>query len=78
MSGIEPIHHSVQNARRSVYNRTPRKMVTQALPNDLKNQLSKIAISIFEDSVNAGATFQDAILACYLSGLDHGVNGGSK
>lgn len=29
-------------------------------------------LSIFTDAVNVGNSFQDALLAVYLSGLEHG------
>ena len=35
--------------------------------------IEKFALEIFTDCVNAGRTFQDAITACYLSGLQNGI-----
>ena len=35
--------------------------------------LTRIALGIFADMTNAGRSFQDALLAIYLSGLQHGV-----
>ena len=46
-----------------------------SLPDDLKNNITVIALSIFTDCVNDGKTFQDAILAVYLSGIHHGTHG---
>ena len=37
-----------------------------------KDELARIAMSIFADCTNVGVPFQDAILAVYLSGLHHG------
>lgn len=37
-------------------------------------EVTRIAVSIFADCVNRGMPFQDALLAVYLSGLQHGVN----
>ena len=36
------------------------------------HSLDMIALSIFTDCVNAGATLQESLTALYLSGLHHG------
>jgi hypothetical protein len=36
--------------------------------------MTKIAVSIFEDTVNSGNTFQDALLAIYLSGIENAIS----
>lgn len=34
--------------------------------------LVNVAVSIFTDCTNVGVSFQDSLLAVYLSGLQHG------
>ena len=50
-------------------------MTSVELPNEIKLAATEMALSIFTDCVNTGKTFQDAILAVYLSGIDHGKHG---
>jgi len=38
-----------------------------------KQAMTKVALSIFTDVTNLGYSFQDAVLAIYLSGLQHGA-----
>lgn len=65
--------------RRKTTNRPPLRMSAIHLPPDLREGLASIALSIFADMVNDGKPFQDALLAVYLSGLQHGtVGGGNK
>jgi len=64
---IYPIHRSISGIRRR-----PRKMDLITMPEDLKASLNNIALSIFVDCVNVGIPLQDAVLAVYLSGLEHG------
>jgi hypothetical protein len=52
--------------------RKPRNMDYAPLPDSAKDDLSRAAMSIFADCTNVGVPFQDAILAVYLSGLQHG------
>lgn len=42
------------------------------VPTELHEGLANIALSIFTDCANAGQPFQTALLAIYLSGLQHG------
>jgi hypothetical protein len=47
-------------------------MDTVAIPTEMRDGLFGIAMSIFTDCVNVGTSFQDSLLAIYLSGLQHG------
>jgi hypothetical protein len=42
------------------------------IPHEITEGLSKIALEIWTDCVNAGQPFQVALLAVYISGLQHG------
>lgn len=76
MSRVEPIrpmHRSMNGSQ--FWSRAPVGMKAIDIPDELKQDITKIALSIFTDCVNSGKTFQDAILAVYLSGIDHGKHG---
>jgi len=64
--------------RAKTTNRPPLKMSAVVLPEELRDGLASIALSVFTDMVNDGKPFQDAILAVYLSGLNHGAMGGGN
>jgi hypothetical protein len=53
----------------------PRNMTSLAMDAELRMGLEKIALGIFVDASNAGLPFQRALLAVYLSGIDHGAKG---
>ena len=74
LATINPIHSSLYP--RAV--RKPRNMDYARLPDGAKDDLSRIAMSIFADCTNVGVPFQDAILAVYLSGLCHGSASGKE
>ena len=61
-----------------VSSRPPPNMTAMRLPPDLHEAMTEIALGIFTDVVNQGRAFQDAILAVYLSGVNHGVEGGGN
>jgi len=42
------------------------------LDDDLARSMHEIVNSIFTDACNSGMPFQRALVAIYLSGLDHG------
>jgi hypothetical protein len=48
-------------------------MSAMTMEHETKDALTKVALSIFTDCVNGGKTFQDTILAVYLSGLENGM-----
>lgn len=68
MAELHPIHHSIP-----LGGITPRRMAKTRLSAEQSAFIEKFALSIFTDCVNAGRTFQDAITACYLSGLQNGL-----
>lgn len=70
MTPIQPTHPSIAGVRIK-----PHKM--DRAPGMERKQyeaLVKIAISIFTDCTNVGVSFQDSLLAIYLSGLQHGAS----
>lgn len=69
MIAIRPLHHSI--AGRAP--RLPNNMERMQVPAEMREGLTNIALSIFADAVNAGQPFQQALLAIYLSGLQHGA-----
>lgn len=51
----------------------PKNMSYAQMPsNKHREGLTQVALDIFTDCVNVGVPFQDALLAIYLSGLQHG------
>lgn len=69
MPDIHPVHSSI---RRRVVRRTPQGMDRVQIEPATRVELTKIALGIFADCTNIGVPFQDALLAIYLSGLQHG------
>lgn len=74
IKAIHPIHHSLYP--RGV--RIPYDMQRVAVPRDTGKALTQVALDIFADCTNVGVPFQTALLAIYLSGLQHGsvINAG--
>ena len=68
---IRPMHRSMIGSQS--WSRTPVGMTAISIDGDLKHDITDIALSIFSDCVNQGKTFQDAILAVYLSGAENGI-----
>lgn len=64
---IQPVHHSLAGKRM-----LPRDMGRLAMDRAHYEAGVNIALSIFADCTNVGVSFQDALLAVYLSGLNHG------
>lgn len=48
------------------------RMSSMAIDEETKDAVTALALSIFTDCINSGKTFQDTILAVYLSGLENG------
>lgn len=65
---IHPIHHSLAGKRI-----TPRRMDRLNMDREHYEVGISIALSVFADCTNVGVSFQDALLAVYLSGLQHGA-----
>lgn len=70
---LRAVHRSMVGGRRIPYN-----METIKVPHEVREGLTNVALSIFTDCCNANCSFQDAILAVYLSGLEHGMGGGEE
>ena len=66
---IHPPHHSI---RKSAGQIKPSNMDRADMSEDQYNTMSRVALSIFADCLNAGIGLNDALLAVYLSGLNHG------
>lgn len=50
----------------------PATMERIKLPPGLKEDLGELVINVFTAASNAGQTFQEALLAVYLTGLENG------
>ena len=68
MPVIRPIHHSITGKPRMPANMTHAKMQSED-----KERLTNMVLEMFTDCVNVGQPFQVALLAIYLSGLQHGA-----
>ncbi len=68
---LRPMHKSMLGSQG--WRRTPVNMSCMEIDEDTKMAVTEIALSIFTDCINSGKTFQDAILAIYLSGLENGA-----
>lgn len=44
------------------------------MDDEMRTALTRVALDIFTDCVNVGVSFQDTLLAIYLSGLQHGAS----
>lgn len=72
---LEPLHQSVRRLRGMS---TPINMSAVTLTPEQSEVLQRIALSIFTDCSNRGVAFSDALMAVYLSGLEHGVSGSAS
>lgn len=71
---LAPLHQSVRRLRGM---NTPINMTAIMLKPEQSEAMQRIALSIFADCSNRGLAFSDALMAVYLSGLEHGVTGSS-
>lgn len=67
MTELRPVHFSARDKRM-----LPRNMSRLAVSNEHYEAAVRVALDIFADCTNSGASFHDALLAVYLSGLQHG------
>ena len=67
-SGLQPVHNSLHGKRMKPYQMERAPGMERAQYEAMVN----IAVSIFTDCSNVGVSFQDSLLAIYLSGLQHG------
>ena len=63
--------HSSKIAGRGTPN--PREMELTKLPTDVREGMEKIALSIFTDMTNSGASLQQTLMAIYLSGIQNTI-----
>lgn len=61
-----PVHSSLRG-----FQRTPANMARVSIPTPHREALTNVALRIFADCTNSGVGFQEALLAIYLSGLQH-------
>lgn len=69
---LEPLHQCVRKLRG---NSTPLGMTSVSMPHEQSLAMQQIALDIFADCSNRGLAFSDALMAVYLSGMEHGVTG---
>lgn len=50
----------------------PRTLTRLTMPIETKECLGGLATSVFTEASNAGETFQEALLAVYVTGLENG------
>lgn len=67
---LRPVHYSLRPEY--YHKRTPYNMERIQIPHELIDGLTNIAIEIFNDCSNVNHSFQDTLLAIYISGLQHG------
>lgn len=72
---MRPMHRSVleKQARSRGYRPRPVNMSTVALPDEARECIERIALGIFTDMVNSGATLQETLAAVYLSGSENAL-----
>lgn len=71
---IHPVHPSVRAILAQGHTFRPKDMDRLPTTPEQRELLHRIAMSIFADCTNVGVPFQDALVAVYLSGINHGVN----
>lgn len=72
---LRPMHRSVleTHARARGFRPRPVNMNTVALPAEARECIERIALGIFTDMVNSGATLQETLAAVYLSGSENAL-----
>ncbi len=69
---LRAIHHSVMAKRDKYADRIrPQNMSIISVTSEQRCMLEQVALDIFTDMTNAGATFHQAMASVYLSGLKH-------
>lgn len=73
--GLRPMHRSVREfqERARGFRPRPANMNTVALPSEHREFIEQLALSIFTDMVNSGATLQETLAAVYLSGSENAL-----
>ena len=72
---LRPMHRSVleRHARSRGYRPRPVNISTVVLPTEARECIERIALGIFTDMVNSGATLQETHAAVYLSGCENAM-----
>ena len=70
---LSPQHHSTLKRRASGGAPRQHNMATVRLPDDQRECIERIALAIFTDMVNSGATLQETLAAVYLSGSENAL-----
>lgn len=75
MKPLHPIHRSVREraARARGFQIRPHGMSSVALPPEARECIESIALGIFTDMVNSGASLQETLVAVYLSGSENAL-----
>ena len=74
---IRAMHPSMIGANRRWAIR-PQNMDKRRITSDQMDLLQELALEMFADMTNAGATFQESLAAILLSGMDFGRNAGAE
>ena len=61
----------VQHSSKRNTNLNPRQMAVMKLPPEVRESMEEMALDIFTDMVNSGASLQQTLTAIYLSGIEH-------
>lgn len=69
MKAIRPLHASQRRQNAS----SPAGMVGAKVPHALQSEIEAAALAIFVDMSNAGFSFQEALAAVFVSGLNSGA-----
>ena len=69
MRPLQPVHSSIYRRPR----RDAPNMDRISMPAGMREGLTQIALDIFTDVANGGHSMQDALLAIYISGMQHAL-----
>ena len=68
---ISSVHESIRN--RTISDRNITGFERLEVSHHQKKIVSDFCSRVFTDMVNAGSTFQEALIAIYMSGVDHAL-----
>lgn len=73
---LRPMHRSVleKHQRARGYRPRPTNMSAVALTSEQRECIERIALGIFTDMTNSGATLQETLAAVYLSGSENALS----
>ncbi len=74
--GLYPLHRSVheRSSRARGFRPRPRDMSVIVMPTEARECIESIALDIYTDMVNSGASLQETLAAVYLSGCEHAIS----